>query len=119
MWNTESLWFEIALVSGIFALGNITMGHFEERTPKLRRVGKYGLTLLVICSVSVYVGREVALIILALTLIPILYVHGYYLPWKKGIKLMAGPKNPKVSTTIFRAEIKTCLSKSRLLKPDR
>ena len=36
MFTTGSLWFEIAIVSIIFALGNITMGHFEERTPKLK-----------------------------------------------------------------------------------
>jgi hypothetical protein len=51
MWNTESLWFEVALVSGIFALGNITMGHLEEQTPKQQRVGKHILTLLVICTI--------------------------------------------------------------------
>ena len=44
MWSTDSLWFEIAVVSIIYAVGNITMGHFEERTPKARRVGKYVLT---------------------------------------------------------------------------
>lgn len=48
MWKTESLWFEIAVVSIIYALGNIVMGHFEEQTPKIRRVGKYLLTLLVV-----------------------------------------------------------------------
>lgn len=34
MLETDSLWFEIAIVSIIFALGNILMGHFEEQTPK-------------------------------------------------------------------------------------
>ncbi|MGM9511610.1 hypothetical protein ACS5NO_27990 [Larkinella sp. GY13] len=94
MWNTESLWFEVALVSGIFAVGNILMGHFEEQTPKLRRVGKYLLTLLLIGSLSAYAGRDVALIVLGLTLFPILYVHGYYLPRKKGINGWTGePKS--------------------------
>ena len=41
MWSTESLWFEVAVVSIIYALGNILMGQFEEQTPKIRRVGKY------------------------------------------------------------------------------
>ena len=44
MWNTESLWFEVSIVSIIYALGNILMGQFEEQTPKIRRVGKYLLT---------------------------------------------------------------------------
>jgi hypothetical protein len=95
MWNTESLWFEIAIVSTIFALGNIVMGHFEEQTPKLRRVGKYVLTLLVVCNLSVFVGRAVAMIGLGLTLFPILYVHGYYLPRKKGINGWTGEPKSK------------------------
>lgn len=45
MWSTNSLWFEIAIVSIIFAVGNMLMGQFEERTPKLRRVGKYLLIM--------------------------------------------------------------------------
>ncbi|HEV7347521.1 hypothetical protein [Telluribacter sp.] len=40
MWSTDSLWFAVALVSGIYPLGNILMGQFDERTPKVRRVGK-------------------------------------------------------------------------------
>jgi hypothetical protein len=54
MWSTESLWFEIAIVSIIYALGNILMGHFEERTPKIRRVGKYLLSMLIVCGISLF-----------------------------------------------------------------
>jgi hypothetical protein len=52
MWSTESLWFEVAVVSIIYALGNILMGQFEEQTPKIRRVGKYLLTLILVCGIS-------------------------------------------------------------------
>ncbi|MBX9853357.1 MAG: hypothetical protein K2X86_16550 [Cytophagaceae bacterium] len=37
MLTTDTLWFEIAIVSIIFAIGNILMGHFEDQTPKIRR----------------------------------------------------------------------------------
>jgi len=40
MWSTNSLWFEVAIVSIIYAVGNIVFGHFEERTPKFRRSGQ-------------------------------------------------------------------------------
>jgi hypothetical protein len=30
MWSTNSLWFEVAIVSIIYAVGNIVFGHFEE-----------------------------------------------------------------------------------------
>jgi sugar phosphate permease len=95
MWTTESLWFEIAVVSIIYALGNILMGHFEERTPKIRRVGKYLLTLVVVCCISIYFGRTTSMAFLSLFIIPLLYVHGYYLPKKKGINGWTGEPKSK------------------------
>lgn len=95
MLTTESLWFEIAVVSIIFALGNILMGHFEEQTPKIRRVGKYIFILLLVCINSVYFGRITSMVFLSLFIIPILYVHAYYLPKKKGINGWTGEPKSK------------------------
>ena len=95
MWTTESLWFEIAIVSIIFAVGNMVMGQFEERTPKLRRVAKYLLILTIICTISVLFGRTVSMIVLGSSLLPLLYVHGYYLPKKKGINGWTGEPKSK------------------------
>ncbi len=94
MWSTDTLWFEVAIVSIIYAAGNIIFGHFEERTPKWRRIGKYILTVAIIVILSVYLGRTTAMIILSSFFIPIIYVHGYYLPKKKGINGLTGePKS--------------------------
>jgi hypothetical protein len=95
MWTTDSFWFEIAIVSIIFAVGNMVMGHFEEQTPKIRRVGKYLLTLVIICGISVLFGRSVAMIVLGFSILPVLYVHGYYLPKKKGINGWTGEPKSK------------------------
>lgn len=95
MLETDSLWFEIAIVSIIFALGNILMGHFEEQTPKFRRVGKYLLTLFIICSVSFYLGRVVSMILLVCLMIPVTYIHVYYLPKKIGINGWTGEPKGK------------------------
>jgi hypothetical protein len=93
MWTTESLWFEVAIVSMIFAIGNMVMGHFEERTPKVRRVGKYLLIMLIVCGISLAFGRNVSMAVLSISLIPVLYIHAYYLP-KKGINGWTGePKS--------------------------
>lgn len=100
MWTTDSLWFEVAIVSIVFAVGNMVMGHFEERTPKVRRVGKYLLLLILICGVSWAFGRTAAMVLLALFLLPVLYVHGYYLPKKKGINGWTG--EPKARYYDFR-----------------
>ena len=106
---TNTLWFEISIVSIIYALGNILMGHFEEQTPKIRRVVKYLLTLLVVCLISVYCGRTISIIFLSLFIIPLLYVHGYYLPKKKGINGWTG--EPKSKYYEFRKWNKDIFSK--------
>jgi hypothetical protein len=94
MWTTNSLWFEIAIVSIIFAIGNMVMGHFEEQTPKIRRVGKYILVSIIICGISVLYGRPVAMTVLSIFLVPLLYIHGYFLPRRKGINGWTGePKS--------------------------
>ncbi|MFM7022277.1 MAG: hypothetical protein ACKOXB_04810 [Flavobacteriales bacterium] len=109
MWTTESLWFEIAIVSIIFALGNILMGHFEERTPKIRRVGKYLLTLLIVCCISVFLGRIAAMLFLSSFIVPLILIHGYYLPRKKGINGWTG--EPKSKYYEFRKWDKDIFSK--------
>jgi hypothetical protein len=109
MWSTESLWFEIAIVSIIYALGNILMGQFEEQTPKIRRVAKYVLTLIVVCGISMLFGRTVAMVLLLLFIIPLIYVHGYFLPKKKGINGWTG--EPKSKYYEFRKWSKDIFSK--------
>jgi len=95
MWSTESLWFEVAIVSIIYALGNILMGQFEEQTPKIRRVGKYLLTLVIVCGISIFAGRTASRVLLACLIIPLIYIHGYFLPKKKGINGWTGEPKSK------------------------
>jgi hypothetical protein len=109
MWSTDSLWFEVAIVSIIYALGNILMGQFEERTPKIQRLAKYILTLILICGISFFAGRTIAMIFLACFIIPLIYVHGYFLPKKKGINGWTG--EPKSKYYEFRKWDKDIFSK--------
>jgi hypothetical protein len=95
MCTTETLWLEVAVVSIIFALGNILMGHFEERTPKIRRVAKYLIMLLLVCGISAFLGRTIAMTFLFTLFIPAFYVHFYYLPKKKGINGWTGEPKSK------------------------
>jgi hypothetical protein len=83
-WNTESLWVEVAAVSILFLLGNIFLGHFEERSPRPRKLVKYIITLIIILLISNYFGRTVAFSVLGLSLLPVIYIHAIVLP-KKGI----------------------------------
>ena len=53
----DSLWFEVAVVTGIFAFGGIFFGHFEERTSRWRRVLKLLLFVAVVAGLSAFLGR--------------------------------------------------------------
>lgn len=101
MWNTNTLWFEIAIVTILYLLKNIFLGHFGERSPKWRKLLKYLVTVIIIISISIFFGRTIALIILGLTLIPVFYVRAVLLP-KKGINGWTG--EPKSKYYNFRTD---------------
>ncbi len=88
------LWTEIALVSILFLLGHIYLGHFEEKSPKWKKLLKYVVTLILVCGLSLMFGRTVALIFLGSTLLPIIYIHGFWLPGK-GINGWTGEPRDK------------------------
>ena len=89
MWNTETIWFEVSVVTLFYLIGNIVFGHFEERSPKWRKFAKYIVTLAIIILLSVYFGRTVAMVTLGLSVLPVIYVHGVLLP-RKGINGLTG-----------------------------
>jgi len=75
MWRTDSLWFETAIVLGIFAVGNILFGHFQQHNPPVRRLGKVGLVLGITLALSATAGRFWGLGWLLLPLSAAAYVH--------------------------------------------
>jgi len=94
MWNIESLWFEVALVSTIFAVGGIFFGHFEEFTPRWRRVLKFLIFVTLVPAISAYFGRLWAFGFLGTLFVAGVYVHGFYLP-SKGINGLTGEPREK------------------------
>ena len=89
MWATDSLWFEVALVTGLTAFGSIFFGHFEERTPKWRRVVKLLAFIALTAFLSHTFGRVWALAFLTLCLAGVAYIHGVWLP-RRGINGLTG-----------------------------
>jgi hypothetical protein len=89
MWSIDTLWFDTAVVLGIFAVGNILFGHFEEHRPKWRRLLKVVLFLAVILTLSATAGRAWAYGVLAVPLLAAVYVHLYWLP-KHGVNGLTG-----------------------------
>ncbi|MEY4929557.1 MAG: hypothetical protein RI909_281 [Bacteroidota bacterium] len=93
MWNTESLWVEVAVMSSFLLTGHIFMGHFEERTPKLRKFVKAIALVAAMVLLSYWFGRPVAFTVLGLMMIPVFYIHAIVLP-RKGINGWTGePKS--------------------------
>jgi hypothetical protein len=92
--ETNTLWFEVAIVCGMFAFGNIFFGHFEEHTPKLRRVLKLILFNIVVLMLSKYLGRAWSFGFLGICLLAIVYVHSIVLP-RKGIHGLTGEPKEK------------------------
>ena len=54
--NDES-WFEVAIVTRFFAIGNMLLGHYEAETPKWRRVLKVVSVLALTAAMSTQFGR--------------------------------------------------------------
>lgn len=84
MWQTNTLWFDVAVVMSIFAVGNILFGHFEEHKPKWRRLLKVAVVLALVVGLSATVGRVWAYLVLAMPLIGAAVIHLWWLP-KHGI----------------------------------
>jgi predicted MFS family arabinose efflux permease len=80
MWSTETVWFDLAVVFGIFAFGNILFGHFEEHKPKIRRVLKVVLVSLAVALLSMNGLRWVAFSALGLLALAAVFVHAFWLP---------------------------------------
>jgi hypothetical protein len=89
MWNTDSLWFEVALVSLMTAVGTIFFGHFEEQTPKWRKVAKLVFFILLTTTISATAGRVWALGFLGLMILFVVFIHAIWLP-SKGINGWTG-----------------------------
>lgn len=89
MTSTDTLWFDAAVVLGIFAVGNILFGHFEEHRPKWRRLLKVVLVLAIVLTLSATAGRAWAYGVLALPLLGAAYIHLRWLP-KHGINGWTG-----------------------------
>ena len=115
MWSTNTLWFEIAIVSIVILLGHIFLGHFEERSPKWRKLIKYLATLVIIVSISIFFGRQTAFITFGLAFIPVFYIHGVLLP-KKGINGWTG--EPKSKYYEFRGWSKNIFDESQNISHD-
>jgi len=88
------MWMTIAITAMIFAVGNILFGHFEERTPKWRRVIKVFLVTGFVGSIAWKFGAFWGLAPVGLMLVAFVIVHLWWLP-SKGINGLTGEPRDK------------------------
>jgi hypothetical protein len=74
------MWMAIAITATIFAIGNILFGHFEEQTPKWRRVAKVALVIGFVAVISRVFGPFWGLTPIAILLLAAAVVHLWWLP---------------------------------------
>jgi len=82
------------MVAAILVFGNIKFRHFDPRLPLRRRVMKVLAALAVTAAVSHYFGRAGVLIGLGIAMLPVIYVHGIWLP-RHGVNGWTGEPREK------------------------
>lgn len=88
------MWFEVALVTSIFAVGNIFFSHLEEGIPRWRRFVKLLFFISLAVLISATVGRFWFFVFLGTMLIFPLVIHLWWLP-KHGINGWTGEPKEK------------------------
>lgn len=88
------MWMEVAIVAGIFAVGNILFGHFEAGVPIWKRVVKFFLVVGLVALISTYAGRVYAFALIGLMMLGVITIHGWWLP-RHGINGWTGEPKEK------------------------
>jgi len=94
MWSTANYWFDVSVVFGVFAIGNILLGHFEEHLSKWKRLFKLLVFLILALSLSYFNQRWLFYSILLLFALVAVYIHVVWLP-KNGINGWTGEPREK------------------------
>ena len=89
-----NIWIDIAIMASLYAIGGILFGHFEQRTPKWRRVLKFFMFTALIVLISSTAGRVWIIAFVGTLLAFVLVVHLWWLP-KHGIDPFTGEPKEK------------------------
>lgn len=90
----DTLWFDVALILFVFAIGNIFFGHFEVHTPKRKRVAKVLLFSALAAWLSSAFGHMAVFALLVIGGVFAVVIHAWYLP-KHGIDGLTGEPKEK------------------------
>ncbi|MFN2326426.1 MAG: hypothetical protein ABR551_11135 [Gemmatimonadales bacterium] len=102
MWERTTAWFDLAVILGVFSLGSVLFGRFEQHKPRARRV----LKVLIVSALYVWIaqaaGRPWAAMFLILAALSAGVVHLWWLP-KHGISGWTAEPYDKYLALVSRA----------------
>lgn len=78
--TTDTLWFEVAVMAGVFAVGQTVFATFAARTTLWQRLLKLALFTTLACTVSATFGRAWFFVLLGFLMLAVLFIHALYLP---------------------------------------
>jgi hypothetical protein len=94
MWDTNTYWFDVSLITGITAFGSIYFGHFELHTPRWRRVLKLIFFIALAVTITATAGRMWTFVLIGVMVVAVVVIHGFVLP-SKGINGITGEPREK------------------------
>jgi len=71
---------DVAAVAVVLAVGNVAFRHFEPRMPFWRRLLKVLVLLAITALISRYFGRLGVVVAFGVAMLPVIYIHGIWLP---------------------------------------
>ena len=85
---------DLALVAAFLLAGNVLFRHFDPFLPLSRRILKTVIALAVTAVVSHYFGHTGVAILFGIFLVPLIYIHGIWLP-RHGVNGWTGEPREK------------------------
>ena len=79
-WRTDTYWFDVAIAALLLMLGNVFFGRFAEHQPRWRRVLKAVVGIALVIATTAYLGRTWTWVLIAVIVVAVLVVHGWWLP---------------------------------------
>ena len=88
------MFFDVAIMAVFLAFGNLAFWHFEPQQPVWRRFLKVFVVLALTAIISYYFGRTGTIIWFGITALPVIYIHGFWLP-RHGVNGWTGEPREK------------------------
>jgi len=78
------MWFDLVIVAAVLIWGNVQFRRFEPHMPVWRRLAKAVAIIAFAGVISHYFGTTGVLIAIAVAALPVIYIHGVWLP-RRGV----------------------------------